>query len=132
MLACEGELLDTHAASAVNETNQHGLREIWMRNALGEHASVASFTAFSIALMMIHTPTNLVKDSLKAALDEVRHAKMSFAIASKLLGNDVTHGLLPPSKHQFNGDLTALAILVAKKGCIEETLSAWLLRRTWS
>ena len=124
VLAREGELMDTHASSGVNVTNQHRLGEKWTRNALGEHASVASFAAFSIALMTNHAPSDLVEDSLKAALDEVRHAKMSFAIASKLLGKDVTPGPLPSSKHQFNGDLTALAISVAKEGCVEETLSA--------
>jgi hypothetical protein len=48
----------------------------------------------------------------------------SFAISSKLLGKDDTPGPLLSSKHQFSGDLTALAISVAKEGCVEETLSA--------
>lgn len=117
----EGELI----ASAINATDTHpGLGGIWTRNALGEHASVASFAAFSIALMTNNAPSDLVEDSLMAALDEVRHAKTSFAIASKLLGKDVTPGPLPPSNHQFNRDLTALAMSVAREGCVDETLSA--------
>ena len=110
--------------SVANMTNQLSLGEKWARNALGEHASVASFAAFSVALMTNHAPSDLVEDSLKAALDEVRHAKTSFAIASELLGKGVSPGPLPPSNHQFNRDLTALAISVAKEGCIDETLSA--------
>ncbi|KAL3808109.1 hypothetical protein ACHAXA_001015 [Cyclostephanos tholiformis] len=116
----EGELM----ASAVNMTDHLSLGGSWARNALGEHASVASFAAFSIALMTNHAPSDLVEDSLKAALDEVRHAKTSFAIASKLSGKNVTPGPLPPSNHQFTGDLTSLAMSVAKEGCVDETLSA--------
>lgn len=102
--------------SVANMTNQLSLEDKRARNALREHASVVSFAAFSIALMTNHAPRNLVKDSLKAALDEVHHAKMSFAITSKLLRKDVSPGPLPPSNHQFNCDLTALAISMAKEG----------------
>ncbi len=107
-----------------NTTNQLSIGDEWTRNALGEHASVASFAAFSIALMTNHAPSDLVEDSLEAALDEVCHAKTSFAIASGLLGKDVSPGPLPPSNHRFDRDLTALAISVAKEGCVDETLSA--------
>ena len=121
-------LLDSDQSMATQTASdgitQHRLGEEWTRNALGEHASVASFAAFSIALMTNQAPSDLVEDSLKAALDEVRHAKMSFVIASKLEGTNVIPGPLPPSNHQFGQDLTALALSVAKEGCVDETLSA--------
>ena len=105
-------------------TNHLTLGNKWTENALGEHASVASFAAFSIALMTNNAPSDLVEDSFKAAMDEIRHTKVSFAIASKLLGRDTIPGPLPPSNHQFNHDLTALAMAVAKEGCVDETLSS--------
>ena len=104
--------------------NLQSLGQEWTRSALGEHASIASFAAFSIALMTNGAPSNLVQDALNAALDEVRHARTSFAIASKLRGQGIEPGLLPESKHEFDHDLTALAVAVAKEGCIDETLSA--------
>uniref|UniRef100_A0A7S2P940 Ferritin-like domain-containing protein n=1 Tax=Skeletonema marinoi TaxID=267567 RepID=A0A7S2P940_9STRA len=104
--------------------NEQSLGHEWTRSALGEHASIASFAAFSIALMTNGAPSNLVQDALKAALDEVRHARTSFAIASKLRGQHIVPGSLPESKHEFGHDLKALAIAVAKEGCIDETLSA--------
>ena len=67
----------------------------------------------------------MVEDALKAALDEVRHAKTSFDIASKLTGKEVGPGPLPESKHVFGQDMTALALAVAKEGCVDETLSAF-------
>ena len=121
--------------SVANMTNQLSLGDKWARNALREHASVASFAAFSIALMTNPAPSNLVEDSLKAALGEVHHAKTSFAIASKLLGKDVSPGPLPPSNHQFNSDLTALSMSVAKEGCADSLApSGGLLSRfmDWS
>ncbi len=115
------------ALSAQNDSssmNEQSLGQEWTKSALGEHASIASFAAFSIALMTNGAPSNLVQDALNAALDEVRHARTSFAIASKLRGQDIGPDSLPESKHEFGHDLKALAISVAKEGCIDETLSA--------
>eukprot|EP00804_Cyclotella_cryptica_P015896 CCRYP_006382-RA/>CCRYP_006382-RA protein AED:0.08 eAED:0.08 QI:264/1/1/1/0/0/2/121/724 len=100
------------------------LGEEWTQRALGEHASIASFSAFSIALMTNAAPVALVQDALTAGLDEVRHARTSFEIASKLLGREVVPGALPESKHEFGRDLTQLALAVAREGCVDETLSA--------
>jgi hypothetical protein len=104
--------------------NEQLLGLAWTKSALGEHASIASFAAFAIALMTNGAPSHLVEDALNAALDEVRHARTSFAIASKLRGHDIGPGPLPESKHEFGHDLKALAIAVANEGCIDETLSA--------
>ena len=96
----------------------------WTRNALAEHASIASFAAFSLALMSNGVPSHLVESAMKAGLDEIKHAKISFTIASKLMGKEISPGPLPPSKHEFNNNMTALAMAVAKEGCVDETLSS--------
>ena len=85
---------------------------------------LASFSAFSIALMTNGAPSGLVEASLKAGLDEIKHARISFDIASKLIGKEIKPGPLPHSSHQFDHNLTALALAVAKEGCVDETLSA--------
>ena len=105
-------------------SNQLRLGQQWKKSALGEHASIASFSAFSIALMTNGAPSELVESALIAGLDEIRHAQTSFDIASKLLGEIVIPGPLPPSKHEFDHDLKTLAMAVAKEGCVDETLSA--------
>ena len=101
------------------------LGEDWRRRALGEHASVASFSAFSISLMSNGAPAGLVADALEAGLDEVRHARMSFHIAARLTGKNEAPGPLPESKHQFRQDMRLLALAVAAEGCVDETLSAF-------
>lgn len=108
----------------VISSNQLKLGEEWTKNALGEHASVASFSVFSIALMTNGAPSDLVRDALVAALDEVRHAETSFDIASRLTGREINAGPLPESTHAFGQDINALAMAVAKEGCVDETLSA--------
>jgi len=96
----------------------------WKLRALGEHASIPAFAAFTIALMSNNAPQDLVQDALTAAMDEVRHAQTSFEVASLLLGETVEPGPLASSKHEFGQDLKALAIAAAKEGCVEETLSS--------
>jgi hypothetical protein len=115
-----------------SDTKQLFLKSLaveWTRRALGEHASIASFAAFTMALLTNQAPPDLVQDSLAAAMDEVRHAKVSFEVASLLRsamgeGPPVEPGPLPHSTHEFQSDMTALAIGAAKEGCIEETLTA--------
>jgi hypothetical protein len=117
----------TRVTTFSNETdsNLSLLAEEWTRRALAEHASVASFAAHSIALMTNQAPSILVEDALKAGLDEVRHAKVSFDIASMLAGKEVGPGPLPTSNVEFEQDLITLALAVAKEGCIDETLSTF-------
>ena len=100
------------------------LGKLWTERALGEHASVPAFAAFTIALMSNNAPPSLIEDALTAAMDEVRHAKTSFEVASILLGETVEPGPLPPSKLEFGSNITALALAAAQEGCIDETLSA--------
>jgi len=109
---------------SVLSSDDQSLGREWAERALGEHASVPAFAAFTIALMSNNAPPVLVQDALTAAMDEVRHAKTSFEIASLLLGTTVEPGPIPPSVHRFEQNLIGLAVAVAQEGCIDETLSA--------
>jgi len=113
------------------EKHRQRIGKKWANQALGEHASIASFAAFTLALMSNGAPPNLIRDSLTAAQDELRHAKVSFEIATSLLSNSdssnnnfIEPTALPPSNLQFGANFTELALGTAKEGCIEETLSA--------
>merc|ERR1712198_179483 len=48
----------------------------------GEHASVASFARHTLQLMSMGAPATLLVGSQQAALDEIRHAKMCYGIAT--------------------------------------------------
>lgn len=96
----------------------------WTHRALGEHASIASFATFTIALLTNQAPPDLIRDALQAAQEERSHAEISFAVASLLSGESVEPSALPPSSINLEANLTSLAMSTAKEGCIAETLSA--------
>jgi hypothetical protein len=60
---------------------RRALGQAWRQAALGEHASVASFARASLELMALGAPLDLLRRTHLAALDEIRHAELAFAIA---------------------------------------------------
>ncbi|MFT3770983.1 MAG: ferritin-like domain-containing protein [Minicystis sp.] len=101
------------------------LAAAWTRDALFEHASVASFGRFALELLAVGAPADLVADAHHAALDEVRHARLCFALAGAYAGEVVA-----PSAFPFEGrvevvtDLASIAARAVKEGCIGETIAA--------
>ncbi|MFN7146774.1 MAG: hypothetical protein ACK4YP_23575, partial [Myxococcota bacterium] len=90
------------------------LAEAWTRDALIEHASVAAFARFALELLAVGAPADLVDAAHAAARDEVRHARLAFALAEAYAGAPVAPGGFP-----FGGsvpvvpDLAALAAATA-------------------
>ncbi|NUO54820.1 MAG: ferritin-like domain-containing protein [Polyangiaceae bacterium] len=101
------------------------LAEAWLRDALLEHASVASFSRFALELLAVGAPSDLVDAAHQAASDEVRHARACFSLASAYAGAE-----LGPGPFAFGGpielgsDLAAVAASAVKEGCVGETLAA--------
>lgn len=101
------------------------LSAIWLEAARAEHASIASFANLSLRLLALGAPPDLVADAHAAALDEIRHARLAFELASAYAG-------VPLAPVRFDdaarmsaaGDLSALAIETLLDGCINETVAA--------
>jgi hypothetical protein len=111
-------LSDEHRAQAA---------EYWSRVAMMEHASVASFARFSLELMSIGAPTELLTDAHEAALDEVRHTQISLEIANQFSASNFTPGSFPISSKAADfafGNMEEIAKAAALEACIEETLAA--------
>ena len=103
------------------------LAAAWTSDALLEHASVASFARFSLALMAAGAPADLVELAHQAALDEIRHARLCFALATAYAGEAVAPGPFPLGGEVHVGsDLAALAVSTVREGCIGETIAAVL------
>ena len=102
----------------------------WRDDAAQEHASIASFARLSLELLAHGAPPTLVAAAHQAALDEVDHARVCFAIATELSGA-VLLGPAPLSLAglSFDGDLASLAIRAAIEGCVGETIAALALSR---
>jgi len=90
----------------------------------GEHASVASFARHTLQLLSMGAPGSLLMGSQKAALDEIKHAKMCYSIAETFLGD-----VIQPSTLDIDGSVRAqskeeVIQSVINEGCIGETISA--------
>jgi hypothetical protein len=97
----------------------------WTRAALAEHASIASFARFSLQLLAVGAPPDLLSEACAAAADEVRHAEICFALASRYAGRAVGPGPLAiegslPAKTE----LLEMTLSLVGEGCIGETIAA--------
>ena len=58
-----------------NSTYKQEVGLQWLRQAEEEHASVASFARHTLQLMSFGAPSELLKESQRASVDEIKHAK---------------------------------------------------------
>lgn len=99
--------------------------EAWATRAQNEHASIASFARFSLGLLAVGAPPQLIALAHRAALDEIAHAQMAFAIASAYSGTRLGPGRLDLANAlDGNADLGTLVEATVLEGCVGETLSA--------
>jgi hypothetical protein len=111
--------------SELSPSDRAALATAWLDDARMEHASVASFARFSMDLLAVGAPADLVAAAHEAALDEIRHARLCFALAGAYAGE-----ALAPAAFPFGGpitpatDLASMAAAAVREGCIGETLAA--------
>src|SRR5262249_55284357 len=88
-------------------------------------ASVASFARFSLALLAAGAPADLVALAHQAALDEIQHARLCFALASRYAGEEIAPGPFPlGAEIPVSASLVAIAVSTVEEGCIGETMAA--------
>jgi hypothetical protein len=117
------------AAPATRTTDRDGSHAArWIEDACMEHASIASFARLTLQLLALGAPASLVEASLRAGLDEVRHARLSFGIASTYAGSgvgpDVLRARATPIARETGVTFTSLALETLRDGCVNETLAA--------
>lgn len=61
----------------------------WLEDARTEHASVATFAKLTLDLLAAGAPPLLVARASESAADEVHHARIAYAIASRYAGRDL-------------------------------------------
>lgn len=106
---------------------REALAEAWARDALLEHASVASFARFSLELLAVGAPPELVEAAHRAAIDEVRHARACFALAGAYRGRPVGPSSFPfEGRVDVSADLAHVAARTVEEGCVGETVAAVL------
>ncbi len=98
----------------------------WRRAALDEHASVAAFSRVALDLMRFGAPPELLERTHQAAIDEVRHARLGFALASAFAGQPVGPGAYRLDALPLAVDLVDVAVQAAAEGCMGEALASLL------
>jgi len=99
----------------------------WIRDGLFEHASVASFSRLSLSLLANGAGEELVRAAHEAALDEVRHARLSLSLAAAYRGAPVApQALAGATSLPMEEGLGALAVSTMIEGAIGETMAAVL------
>jgi hypothetical protein len=100
----------------------------WTRIGAAEYASVAGFQRFAMDLMANGAPPDLIVRAQRAALDEMRHARLAFTLASAFAGAPIGPSALNlPAAIPIHRSIAELAVSTAEEGCTVETLSACLL-----
>jgi hypothetical protein len=105
-----------------------GLRERlaahWTSVALMEHASIAAFARFTMHLLAVGAPPDLVVLSQRAMADETAHARWSFSLASAYAGRDIGPGPLGIDGSLGRFEVDAMVATLVREGCIGEPLAA--------
>jgi hypothetical protein len=115
---------------AVPEELRIAIAAQWRVNAQTEHASVAAFANLTLALVALGAPERLVEAAQRDGVDETRHARMCFALASAIDGETHAPGPFPHaarSPRRFGGrtwTLAGLAIESVVDGALHEGVSA--------
>lgn len=101
------------------------LARLWSERAQNEHASVASFDRFALGLLSVAAPPELLEAAHAAALDEIHHARLCFALASAYAGKKLGPGPLDLAGTLGTGfSLAELCEGTVTEGCVGETLAA--------
>lgn len=88
--------------SDLDEATREALEILWLQDARGEHASIPAFSRISWQLAAIGAPSELIEWAHKAALEEIKHARMCFALAEGYGGRTY---YVQPIPEMFQGGL---------------------------
>lgn len=70
------------ATAHLSDEARAALADHWTREAAFEHASIASFAQLTLDLLSVGAPPDLLEATQRATLDEIEHARITFALAT--------------------------------------------------
>jgi hypothetical protein len=126
------DLLRHHVVDGLSPELRAFLGDGWAADASLEHASIAAFSALSIDLLALAAPPSLIRRAHEAALDEIEHARLCFALASQYAGAVVSPDALPApaagAPEAIADRLRRVALETAVDGCVGEGAAAAVAR----
>ncbi len=100
----------------------------WSDLARLEHASVGSFARFTLELLGLGAPPDLLADVQRATLDELEHTKLAFGLVARFGGRDQGPGPLALDGVLPATDPADVFAALVEEACVGETLGAALAR----
>jgi hypothetical protein len=111
--------------STLTNDERGALAGVWSRDALTEHASVASFAQLILDLLALGAPVDLIRGAQEAMADEIRHAENAFVLASLYAGTPLAPSTLDTRQApRSSPTLADLAARTASEACIAETIAS--------
>jgi hypothetical protein len=110
--------------AALSADERAALAEHHAAVAAMEHASVASFARFTLQLLALGAPAEIIAEAQRAALDEVEHARLAYGIASRFAGRALGPDRLPEATAPLGAEVAQVIEALVAEGCVGETLGA--------
>ena len=104
------------------------LAAAWLADAQDEHAAVAAFARFTLQLLALGAPPELLRAAHRASLDEVAHAELCFALASAYADRPLAAGPLDTTGTLERASRLGAVLYTIREGCIGETINAMVLQ----
>jgi hypothetical protein len=115
--------------AGLDPVTAEALARDWLHDACEEHASIAAFARFTMHLVSVGAPPEMIAESQRASLDEVEHARACFVLAQRYGGRAMGPGTLSLEGAMPPMTLAEIAALTAEEGCVGETLGVLLAER---
>jgi len=101
-----------------------GVARGWLALGLRAHASVAAFARFSLQLLQLGAPAELVAAAATAMQDEIQHARACFELARRHSSDDAGPGRLALDGALEQIDPATVVLDTIREGCVGQTLAA--------
>jgi hypothetical protein len=118
-------------AASLSPGARAALAAFWTDAARAEHASIPAFSRLALTLVALGAPADLVEAAHRAALQEIEHARLSFALAEAYAGRSIAPGsmrALARARAVTASSLDELARESLLEGCLFEGLAAAVAR----
>ncbi len=116
----EGAETDARATGDAQALASH-----WTLVARLEHASIASFAKLTLDLLSIGAPHELVAESQRASLDEVKHAQLALHLARSFGGGASLGAMRELGSVGLGGSVEAILEETLRDGCVNETFASF-------
>lgn len=118
---------DRPDGARLDAATREALGALWLHDAQKEHASVPAFSRISWMLAAVGAPAELMAGAHKAALEEIEHTRLCFALAAGYQGRSQSVEAMPELLlgMDFGKDpLITLAVESLEDGCLLEDYNA--------